>query len=435
MPARDRGNVPSMKQTATAFALLFALLVALLLPARPAIASDASLDVAVGDPARKDKYAPLVLDGITDTRTSEVITPAVLVKRLEGTSLLFVGEEHTSVEFHAVQLRILQELVRSGRKVLLGLEMYPYPEQRFLDDWGAGRYTEEGFLDLSRWYKNWGYNWNYYRDIFVLARDRKVPIFALNVPREVVSAVRKKGFEGLTEEEARYVPKKIDFDSAEHKKLFRSFFDDEKDSMHGQMTDAQWDGMFQAQCTWDAVMGHNAVEALKKRGGLGAIMVVLIGQGHVAYDLGAARQAAIGFDGKIASVIPVPVLTDKREPTKVRASYASFIWGIPREDDAPYPSLGLSTREGKEKPGLAVIDVQKKSVAEACGVALGDELAAFDGASVPDKESLARFMAGKRWGDEVRLSVKRGGEEKALVCNLRRTSEEPERAEPKPKRP
>lgn len=421
-----------MKQAAPALTL--ALVVVSLLPALPAAAGDA-LDLAVGDPARKDRYAPLVLDGITDTRTEEVITPAVLARRLEGVSLLFVGEQHTSVAFHAVQLRVLEELVRSGRKVLLGLEMYPYTEQRFLDDWSAGRYTEEGFLELSRWYKSWGYHWSYYRDIFLFARDRKIPIHAINAPREVVASVRKKGVEGLTEEEARHVPRKVDVDSAEHRKLFRAFFDDEDDTMHAQMTEAQWDGMFQAQCTWDAVMAHNALAALKKHGEPGAIMVVLIGQGHVAYDLGAARQAAIGYDGKIASVIPVPVLSGKREPVKVRASYATFVWGIPPEEDAPYPSLGLSTREGKEKPGLSVIDVQKKSVAEGCGLAVGDELVTFDGVSVPDKESTNRFMAGKHWGDEVRVTVKRGSEEKSFVCQLRRTAPEPATSTPKREKP
>jgi uncharacterized iron-regulated protein len=403
------------------------LVVAAIVRERPAAAADV-LDLAVGDPARKERHAPLVLDGITDTRTSEVITPASLAKKLEGVSLLFVGENHTSVAFHDVQLRVLQELVRSGRKVLLGLEMYPYTEQRFLDEWGAGRHGEESFLELSRWYKNWGYHWSYYRDIFVFARERKVPIFAVNAPRDVVTAVRKKGFEGLTADEAKHIPRKVDVESAEHRKLFRAFFDDDDDTMHVQMTDAQWDSMFQAQCTWDAVMAHNALQALRTHGGPGAIMVVLIGQGHVAYDLGAARQAAIGFDGKIASVVPVPVLSDKREPVKVRASYASFLWGIPAEEDPIYPSFGISTREGKEKPGLSIIDVQKKSVAEACGLAVGDELATLDGVSVPDKESLNRFMAGKRWGDEVRVNVKRGGEEKSFACPLRRKLEESAKA-------
>jgi uncharacterized iron-regulated protein len=173
--------------------------------------------------------------------------------------ILFLGESHTSMDFHRVQLRVLEELHRSGKKVLIGLEMYPYTEQRHLDHWTEGLLTEEGFLSLSRWYKNWGYHWNYYRDIFLFARSHKIRTFAVNTPRDVVSAVRKKGFQNLTAEEKAHVPSRIDTDSPEHLMLFRSFFA-ESEGMHSSMSDAQLKRMFAAQCTWDATMAYNTVQ-------------------------------------------------------------------------------------------------------------------------------------------------------------------------------
>src|SRR4051812_30772956 len=104
----------------------------------PLHGQDKSLHLAIGDPARKDKEAAVVLDGITDTGTGEVITPAELAKRLAGARLVLVGESHTDMDFHRVELRVLEELARAGRPVLVGLEMYPYPEQRFLDAWVDG---------------------------------------------------------------------------------------------------------------------------------------------------------------------------------------------------------------------------------------------------------------------------------------------------------
>ena len=101
---------------------------------------------------------------------------------------------------------MIEELAAAGRRVRVGLEMYPYPEQRWLDDWSAGRLAEDAFLEGSRWYRNWGYNWLYYRDIFLFARDHRLRLFAINAPREVVSAVRQKGFQGLTPEEAAHIP-------------------------------------------------------------------------------------------------------------------------------------------------------------------------------------------------------------------------------------
>ena len=384
-------------------------------------AQEKSLHLAVGDPARKDKEAPVVLDGITDTRTGEVIAPAELPKRLTGVRLVLVGESHTDMDYHRCELRVVQELVRAGRPVVLGLEMYPYTAQRFLDDWVDGKLTEEAFLQASRWYENWGYNWLYYRDIFLFARDRKLRIFAVNAPRDVVTAVRKKGFKNLTPEEAAHIPSDIDTSSADHRTLFKSFFEGGGDSLHSSMTDEQVDSMIAAQSTWDATMAFNSVKALKEHGGPDTVMVVLVGSGHVVYGLGIQRQAARHFDGKVATVVPVNVRDDEGHDFKtVQASYADFVWGLPAQTDAIYPSLGLSSSPVEGEKALKVILVSEKTPAEKAGVQVGDVIDSFDGAPVPDKEALNRLVAAKRWGDEVVLAVKRGTETKVLWVTLRR---------------
>ena len=398
---------------------LLPLLLVLLAPALHA--QEKSFHLAVGDPARKDKEAAVVLDGITDTRTGEVIAPAELPKRLAGVRLLLVGESHTDMDYHRCELRVVQELTRSGRPVALGLEMYPYTEQRFLDDWVDGKLTEEAFLQASRWYENWGYNWLYYRDIFLFARDHKLRIFAVNAPRDVVTAVRKRGFKNLTPEEAAHIPADIDTSSPEHRILFKSFFESGGDSLHSSMTDAQVDSMIAAQSTWDATMAFNSVKALKEHGGPDTVMVVLVGSGHVVYGLGIQRQAARHFDGKIATVVPVNIRDDEGHDLKtVQASYADFVWGLPTQTDPIYPSLGLSSSPVEGEKALKVILVSEKTPAEKAGVQVGDVIVSFDGAPVPDKETLNRLVAAKRWGDEVVLVIKRGTETKTLRVTLRR---------------
>ena len=389
-------------------------------------AAEEPLDLAVGDPARRDRHATVTLDAIVDTRTGDVLSPDELASRLGKIRLLLVGEGHTSIESHRVERRILEALVSAGRPVRVGLEMYPYTEQAWLDRWSKGQLTEDGFLALSRWYRNWGYNWGYYRDIFLFARDRGLPLAGVNTPRDVVSAVRKKGFTDLTPEEAAHVPARVDTDSAEHRKLFKAFFDADA-GLHGGLTEEALDGMFRAQCTWDATMAFNAANSLKAAPPA-AILVVLAGSGHVVYGLGIQRQAAAFFDGPVASLIPIEVPGEKGEAVSVRASIADYIWGVPREAAPLYPALGLSTREGKEGEPLAVIDVEKDSVAAAAGVKTGDFLLAFDRLPVPDKEALATLLAAKRWGDRVTLDVRRGGQPVTLTARLRRALPLPSKA-------
>jgi uncharacterized iron-regulated protein len=330
-----------------------------------------------------------------------------------------VGESHTSIEYHNVQRRLIEELTAAGRKVFVGLEMYPYTEQAWLDKWSAGELNEDAFLKDSRWYKNWGYHWLYYRDIFMFSQKNKIRMFGVNTPREVVAAVRKKGFANLTPEESARIPSKIDTDSPDHKRLFKAYFAPE-DSLHTTgMTDDQFNAMYNAQATWDATMGYNAVQALQKFGDKDTIMVVLIGSGHVAYGLGAERQAKLWFDGKIASVIPMQAVNDKGEKPLVRASYANFVWGVAPEKATLFPTLGFSTGAKKEQ-GYPIIAVQPQTIAAEAGFKVGDILLSMDGVALTDTEVTNRLMADKRWADSAEFKVKRGTDDVTLKTFFRR---------------
>lgn len=393
------------------------------------------LHLSIGDPDRRSRAVELVVDGITDTATGEALTPAGVAGRLAGTRLVFFGEHHTSMEMHRAQLRLLQELEETDRPLRIGLEMFPYTAQEGLDRWVDGLLTEEGFLEIGGWHKHWGIHWGYYRDIFRFARDHGVPMIGVNTPREVVSAVRKKGIDELSEDQSAHVPPSLNLDGPatdDHRTLFRKmlFGDGEDDeTIHSTMSDEQLEAMRSAQVTWDAAMAYNAVRALEDAPE-DAVLVVLIGSGHVAYGLGAERQARQWFDGEIASVIPVPAEDDDGEPVEtVQASYADFVWGLPGGEQPLYPALGSSTTQAggeSEEDGPAgrrVIFVPEDSVAERAGLQVGDVITAVDGTPVPDKVAYNRALAEYRWGDAATLTVVRAGEEVELPVFFRRLDE------------
>jgi len=406
--------------------LATALVAVAALPLAAAEDGESVLNLAIGDPARKDHEVELVLDGITDSRTGDVIVPSDLPGKLEDARLLLVGETHTNIDFHNVQLRIIEELHRAGRKVMIGLEMYPYTEQKYLDQWSRNLLTEEGFLEISQWYKHWGYPWDYYRDIFLFARENGLKIYALNTPREVVRAVRQKGFDELTDEQKAHIPEQIDTDSEEHITLFKAIFEEDADAdFHASLPEPALRSMFDAQCTWDASMGFKSVTALREHDDPKAILVVMVGAGHLAYDLGIQRQVRQWYDGRVASVIPISV-GDICDPVEqVQASYADFIWGVPPEVDPIYPSLGVSTSEDKESGLRKVIYVAKDSPGKSAGVKMGDRLLTMDGVEVQDRATFMRLIAAKQWGDSAELVVSRGGVSTELRVDFRRTRPEP----------
>jgi aminopeptidase N len=396
-----------------------------LFAAVPLLAEDL-LHLPIGDPARRDREVSLVIDAITDTAAGVTLKPSELPARLASVRILFLGEAHVSVESHAVELAVIRELVRSGRRVSLGLEMFPADSQGALDDWTSGRLSEAEFVERSGWYRHWSHNWGYYREIFLFARDNGVRLFGVNVPPEVVSTVGRRGLDALAPAQKSLLPPRVDWDDAELKRLFRASFDE--DEFHGSLSGEMLDRMVQAQATWDAAFGWNAVRAAKAAPDPKAIVVVLLGAGHVFYGRGAERQARLWYDGKTSTLVSVAASDREKgrcEIPTVRASLADFVWGVPEEDDPLYPTSGFSTRWVQSEGLPEIIQVDKKSPAEKAGLKVGDRIVELDGRPAADREAIYRFFAGKRWGDSARLSLRRGTEALSLELLLRRDRPEP----------
>ena len=384
------------------------------------LAAQASLySLPLGDPNRRDKDVAVGIDTVTDTHSADVLVPDDLPARLKNIQLLLIGETHTSAEFHRVELRTIRTLHESGRPVIIGLEMFPVTAQAALDEWNRGGMSDRDFLDKSRWYETWGYDWDYYKDIFAYARENKIPVQAVNVPRDVIAAVGRNGLAKLTPEEAKYLPEGIIPLSPDHLAFFKASIGD-GDSSHHPTTDDGWKTMLSAQAAWDAAMGLNAAQAWKRGGNAAAIMVVLVGSGHVAYDVGIVRQLRQWFTGGIASIIPVPVGTDGASPPmKVRASYADYVWGVLPESASTYPSLGVSIRD--EGGNRRVTIVEPDSPGARAGLAVGDTLVSMDGKPLPDRATLNQLLADKGWGDKATFVVQRAGAQQTVVVYFRRS--------------
>jgi uncharacterized iron-regulated protein len=387
-------------------------------------AADDLLRLPIGDPARRDREAPVVLDAITDTSNGELISTTRLLEQLSDVGILFIGEDHTNVEFHRVQANVIRSLHESGRQVLIALEMFPYTAQKALDRWTRGQYaTDAEFINSADWYTNWGYNWGYYAEIFHLARDNRLRMFGINAPRDVIKAVRTEGFEKLSAEDAEHIPTSVATDDPDHRRLYLAYFDD-GDSLHTQLPAEQLDGMVRAQATWDAVMGWNALQALRRHGGPNAIVVVLIGAGHAVYDVGSQRQLADRFDGKMASLLPVPVKDHGgKQIMTVQASYANFLWGVPPAAAPIYPSLGLSLAGSLGRAPNNIIQVENGTPAAAAGLRVGDQLLTLAGQAITGPATLRQAMGELRWGDETEVEVRREEATVQASVLLRRPSQ------------
>ena len=78
----------------------------MLAPVAGALAAGSGVfDLEIGDPERKGRQVAVVLDGVTDTGSGELLTPRELAERLADTRILFIGEDHTDMDFRRYWVR------------------------------------------------------------------------------------------------------------------------------------------------------------------------------------------------------------------------------------------------------------------------------------------------------------------------------------------
>lgn len=390
----------------------------LALPSLAAAQSREPFDLEIGDPARKATPIALAVDQIRDTARATDISPDEVAASLSDAAIVLVGESHTSVESHRVQAQVIAALQRAGRRVILGLEMFPAdaPTAPF-DRWLRGGLDEAALLRESGWYDYWGYPWGYYRDIFLLARQHRLPIRGVNAPRAIVAQVGRRGLAGIGGMERGQLAPTIDTTNEEHRQLFVAYVGGGDARHGGGMPPEVLQRMVDAQCTWDATMGYHAAELYKDANDPKAVVVVLVGSGHVAYGLGIARQAKAYTDKRVATVLPIAATPGK--PEAIRASVADVVWGVPTETYPLYPTLGVSFRSNGDQP-TTVLMVSPGSPAEVMGIKAGDVLATIDGAAIRKDVDVRALLDRKQWGDAIRATVTRGAETLTLTGRLRR---------------
>jgi uncharacterized iron-regulated protein len=171
--------------------------------------------------------------------------------------VVFVGETHDRYGDHLNQLEIVRRLHQLDANPVIGVEYFQQPFQPKVDDYIAGRTTEQEFLRDTGYYKNWGYDYRLYAPIFRFAREQRIPVRALNVPGDLPSAVAKVGIAGLSEQQRAYLPKEMGPADADYSHRLREAFKE-----HGPVKPNAFDHFVEAQLVWDEGMAQSAAAYL-----------------------------------------------------------------------------------------------------------------------------------------------------------------------------
>jgi uncharacterized iron-regulated protein len=412
-----------------------ALAAALVLAAAAAAAQEAAakpdptLTLKIGDPALKDRVMDLGPGAILAARTGRPIGFERMIDEMRTARIVHVGETHNSMPMHEIEFQVIRALYERDPRLAIGLEMVPVTLQEALNKWTAGILTKDEFLREVRWYVTWNFNFGYYEKIFDFAREHRLPIYALNAPREVISKIRMRGWEALTEAEKAFFPGPPDTTNADHRTLLRTIFESSEipEAMKGAGLDMMFEGLYRGQSAWDTVMGANAVRAVRAEG---RRVVVCAGSGHLLYNLGLNRRAYEMSKLPFKTVIAVEIPAGTRSLAVSRA-LGDYVFGLPQQDKPAFPNIGLGLKKVDGLENLVVDAKPTEGAASRSGFEKGDVVLSVDGKAYADINELRMELAKLRCGSEMTFKVLRAGSVKDVALKCERAAAPAEPAEKK----
>jgi uncharacterized iron-regulated protein len=254
----------------------------------------------------------------------QTYTNKEILQQLVKAKVVYLGETHDSAEDHQAQLAIIREMQRQNRKIAIAMEMFQRPFQSAIDNYLAGKLTQEQLVEQTEYDRRWRFPWESYAPILRFAKENQLPVLALNTPSEVTRKVASQGLESLTAEEKKHIPpiSEIRTDNAEYRQLLLEVFQQHQKAAQGNST--AFERFLQAQVLWDETMAEKIAEFVKANPDYQ--VVVLAGKGHIIYGYGipsrVERRLGVG-NVKARSV----VFNSSENPLlSADKSIADFVW-------------------------------------------------------------------------------------------------------------
>lgn len=192
-----------------------------------------------------------------------------LIKELLRYQVIYLGEVHINKEIHEIQLRIIKELYKRDKKLIIAMEAFQQPFQEALDLYVEGEISEGEMLKRTEYKKRWRFDTKLYSPIWRFAERHGIKIVALNIPDELRKEIREKGLEKV---KSPLLPPKVIYPPKEYEKFLEKSLGEHKKKIN-------WKRFLDVQTAWDNGMAYRLLKVLllypEHR------IVVIVGKGHL----------------------------------------------------------------------------------------------------------------------------------------------------------
>jgi uncharacterized iron-regulated protein len=345
--------------------------------------------------------------------TGIVVSQAQMLTVAGNARIVYVGETHDNPASHRLELQVLQSLAkRHPGHLALGMEMFARSQQPALDRWISGELDEKAFLKESRWHEYWGMDFAYYRELLNFARDRQIPVIALNAEKSLVEAVSSKAPRQLSAGNRAQLPD-LDLTDPYQRALVAAYF---SDHVHGGM---KLESFVRAQTLWDDYMAESVARYLASSAGKDKQLLVIAGGNHVGYGFGIPRRAFRRLPTSYVLIggkeIDIPAdmkdrMMNVKLPEFPMIPYDFQVYLAYEKLPKTGVTLGVMFGPSPTGHGLVLNNVIQGSNAERAGLQRGDLLLALDGQPLIDGFDLIYLVEQKHPGDRGTLAIERQGQ-------------------------
>lgn len=280
---------------------------------------------------------------ILETRTGQVLAYADWLKKLERSDIVYLGEEHSNRHHVQAALRLLSDFMTDGLHPAIGMEMFAWDGQEALDRYLAQSIPDKSvFLEQAKWSSNWGGAYDHYEPLVLFARDRRLPLQAMNPPKSLIRQIVKMGLAqaqaGKEWKAWGMAPQDIVDDAAYRARIF-----DQLRRCHGGGAEEDYQTMYEASVVRDEGMAQSLVAALEKARhappGVRPMVLSYTGGGHIQYNLPIPSRLARRQSGSIRQSTVYLASFDRTRVSGIREllqeGIADYIWLTPMAEQGP----------------------------------------------------------------------------------------------------
>ncbi len=336
-------------------------------------------------PVSATNVKPRTFD-LNDPRKVDVLTAKLTEKRA-----LFIGEIHDRPEHHQNQLRLIQNLYERYPYIAIGVEYFQQPFQTHLNDYIAGYIDEREMLIRTEYFKRWKIDYRMLQPILRFAREKHIPVLALNISDEIHNKVFQGGLNSLTPQERTRIPDDIQPASRDYRDRLKAIFDTHPEGDN-------FETFVEGQLLWDEAMADVAANYLEGRPQ--TLLVVLAGLGHMMYGDGIPKNLDRRLGGHY-SAVAINGIQFGEYP-----GIADFILATPDSPPLTQPGkLGVTIEDGSN--GVLITKLATNSAAGASGIDAGDLIVSLDGTKITNIAEIKAVMFDRLPDDLLQVTVRR----------------------------